>query len=183
MDLNSPAAVALIAAAVSVAGTLLTVRATVRTNHNAAVQAQFQEIIKKRVEYYPKLWKIHIHYETNWTLSARPKTREWAEQYVQALNEFNLDGGVFFSQPVYMKFFELRRYLYQAIEATPPGAEVPSELTRRIQEAVYGGPGYEPGLSTYAKDDLGSYQTASLAHGAQRETRRRFLTLRPVRRS
>ncbi|MEV7077665.1 hypothetical protein AB0N88_03770 [Streptomyces sp. NPDC093516] len=163
MVLNSPAAVALIAAVVSVAGTLLTIRATVRTNHNAAVQTQFQEIIKKRIEHYPRLWKIHIHYETNWTLSNQPKTREWAERYAQELNESNLDGGVFFSQPVYAKFFELRSYLCQAIEGTQPGAEVSDELTHKIRLSVYGGPGYGPGMSTHVKDDLGSYQSASLA--------------------
>ncbi|MCI3243150.1 hypothetical protein [Streptomyces spinosisporus] len=163
MDLNSPAAVALIAAVVSVVGTLLTVRATVQTNHNAAVQTQFQEIIKRRIEYYPKLWKIHIRYETNWTLSGQPKTREWAEQYAQELMDFNLEGGVFFSQPVYAKFYELRSDLYQAMEITQPGAEVPRDLTHKIRQSVYGGPGYGPGMSTHIKNDLGSYQSASLA--------------------
>ncbi|MFD8739861.1 hypothetical protein ACFV06_33805 [Streptomyces sp. NPDC059618] len=168
MDLNSPAVVALIAAVVSVAGTLLTVRATVRTNHNAAVQTQFQEIIKKRIECYPGLWKIHIRYETNWTLSGQPKTREWAEQYAQELMNFNLDGGVFFSQPVYIKFHELRSHLQHAVESTQPGAEVSPELTHKIRQSVYGGPGYGPGISTHLKDDLGSYQSASLARASKK---------------
>ncbi|MFJ9806835.1 hypothetical protein ACIRTB_01155 [Streptomyces sp. NPDC101158] len=168
MDLNSPAAVALVAAVVSVAGTLLTVRATMRTNHNAAVQTQFQEIIKRRIEFYPKLWKIHIHYETNWTLAGQPKTREWAEQYAQELNDFNLEGGVFFSQPVYIKFHELRSHLYLAMEVTQPGAEVSQELTHKIRQSVYGGPGYGPGMSTHVKDDLGSYQSASLARAGKK---------------
>lgn len=168
MNLNSPAAVALIAAVVSVAGTLLTVRATVRTNHNAAVQTQFQEIIKKRIECYPKLWKIHIRYETNWTLADQPKSREWAERYAQELNDFTLEGGVFFSQPVYTKFHELRTHLHQAIQTTPPGAEVSQELTYRIRHCVNGAPGYGPGLTTHLRDDLGSYQSASLTRAGRR---------------
>ncbi|WP_030771571.1 MULTISPECIES: hypothetical protein [unclassified Streptomyces] len=162
MDLNSPVVVALIAAGVSVVGTLLTVRATVRTNRNVAVQAQFQEIIKMRIECYPKLWKIHIRYETNWTLAGQAKSREWAEQYAREINDFNLEGGVFFSQPVYAKFHELRALLYQAMEATEPGAEVSQDLTNKIRQSVYGGPDHGPGLSTHINDDLGSYQSASL---------------------
>ena len=173
MELNSPAAAALIAAVVSILGTLLTVRATVHTNHNAARQAQFQEIIKKRIEYYPKLWKIHIHYETNWTLADQRKTREWAQEYVQALNDFNLEGGVFFSQDVYAKFFELRQHLYQAIEATTPGAEIPSELTSQIREIVYGTSQSGPGMSTHIKDGLGSYQHTIIQIRQPRGTRRR----------
>ncbi|MER5948276.1 hypothetical protein ABT127_19700 [Streptomyces sp. NPDC001904] len=167
MDLNSPVAVALIAASVSVVGTLLTVRAAARTNHNAAVQTQFQEIIKKRIECYPKLWEIHIRYETNWALADRPKTREWAEQYAHELNNFNLTGGVFFSQPVYVRFGELRHYLSQAVHDTPPGAEVSPELTYKIRLSVYGGPGYGDGMSTHLKDDLGSYQSVSLTQAGK----------------
>ncbi|MFI6879859.1 hypothetical protein ACIBL6_41100 [Streptomyces sp. NPDC050400] len=173
MNLDSPAAVALIAAAVSVASTLLTIRATAKTNRSAAVQTQFQEIIKKRIEHYPELWKIHIRYETNWTLAKQPKTREWAEQYVQSLNEFNLEGGVFFSQPLYLKFVELRYHLYLAIETTEPGEQVTPQLAAQIRQSVYGGPGYGPGMSTHAKADLGSYQTTSLA---QREKMRTWRT-------
>ncbi|MFJ6724780.1 hypothetical protein ACIQPQ_07640 [Streptomyces sp. NPDC091281] len=165
MNLNSPVVVALLAAVVSVVGTLLTVRAAIRTNHNAAVQAQFQEIIKKRIEFYPKLWKIHIHYETNWTLDGMPKTREWAEQYLRELSEFNLEGGVFFSQPVYERFFALRRHLHEAVEVTRPGAEVSGEVARAIRLSVYGGPGHGRGLANHVKDDLGSYQSASLVKG------------------
>ncbi|MFI2616061.1 hypothetical protein [Streptomyces sp. NPDC018584] len=162
MDLNSPVSVGLIAAVVSILGTLLTVRSTVHTNRNAATQAQFQEIIKKRIEYYPKLWKIHIHYETNWALTNQPKTREWAQEYAHALNEFNLEGGVFFSQAVYAKFCELRQLLYQAIEGTGPQAAVPSDLASRIRETVYGSPLGGAGMATHIKDDLGSYQDAVL---------------------
>lgn len=175
MDLNSPVAVAFIAAVVSVLGTLLTVRAAVRTSrnsvvqaHNAVVQAQVQEIIKKRIEFYPAFWKIPVRYETNWTLTHQDKTREWAEQYARDLNEFNLEGGVFFSQAVYEKFVELRELLHEAIDETLPGAEVPRGLTDRIRRVFYGDRIYGPGLSTVLKDDLGSYQNALLARRSDR---------------
>lgn len=165
MDVNSPVAVALIAAVVSVLATLLTNRATARTGRSA-IQTQYQEIIKKRIEFYPKLWKIMIHYETNWTLAGQPMTREWAQEYAHELNEFNLDGGVFFSQSVYAAFFQLRQHLHDAIRETQPGAEVTRDLTSRILQVTSGDVEYGPGLSTHLKNDLGSYRSVVLAqHG------------------
>jgi len=114
-----------------------------------------------RIELYPKLWRIHIEYETNWVLEEKPKTREWAELYVAALNEFNLEGGVFFSEDLYQKFRELRDKPYQAIHTTPAHCPVDESITAAIRNIVYGGRGI-PGLSTYEKDDLGSYRSVTL---------------------
>lgn len=163
MDVSSPLIAAVVAAAVSIIGTLLTVRATTHTGSMQALQDQFKKIVQKRIEFYPKLWWIHINYETNWTLNKKPKTREWAEEYVEQLNNLNLEAGIFFSQAVYLRFFELRAALYRAIEATSPGDQVTDDMTCLIRQIVYGGPKIGgPGLSSYTKDDLGSYQTAML---------------------
>lgn len=125
------------------------------SNQRAVRQAQFKDILAKRIELYPKLWRITILFETNWTNEGQPKTREWAQQYVDELNAFNLEGGLFFSQDLYTKFGELRHALYAAIEDTVPGAVVDVERTRQLRAIVYGNG--KPGLSTFLKDDLGSY--------------------------
>lgn len=155
----SPVATALIAGVVSLVVAVLTTRSASRSTTNQLLQTQFKEIIAKRIETYPKLWRVHIRYETNWTLEGKPKTREWAEEYVAALNEINLDGGLYFSQAVYAKFGELRRALYEAIASTEPGELVPG--TQEIRLIVYGRGG-QPGMSTHLKDDLGSYRHALL---------------------
>ncbi|MFF2410921.1 hypothetical protein [Streptomyces sp. NPDC058092] len=167
MNLNSAVSVALIAAVVSILGTLLTVRATTRTNRNSVVQTQIQEILKKRIELYPQIWKTCIRYEVNWEFTNQDKTREWAERYAQELNEFNLECGVFFSQAVYKKFFDLRELLHQAIDETPPGIKVSRRLVDGIRGSFYGDHVKSPGLSTLLKDDLGSYQDALLARRSE----------------
>ncbi len=162
MDASSAIVTAVIASTVSIASTLLTIRATSRANIDTSRQTQFQEIIKKRIEFYPKPWAIHIRYETDWTFSQKPKTPEWATEYLDHLAEVNREGGVFFSQAVYSKFFELRRALHRAVNETAPGEEVSQDLTAHIRDAVYGSKQAGPGMSSHLKDDLGSYRTAEL---------------------
>lgn len=58
--------------------------------------------------------------------------------YPAALNEFSLEGGVFFSPDLYSKFCELRSSLYDAIRRTEPGAVVDESLATKIRIAVYG---------------------------------------------
>jgi hypothetical protein len=124
-------------------------------------QTQLTSILAKRIEAYPKLWSIHIRYETNWTNSKKPKDRAWAEKYLSELNEFNIENGLFFSQELYEKFFDLRDSLLIAQENTPKGKLVDSNLTKKIRDIVYGDKN-SSGLSTILKDDLGSYSGAAL---------------------
>lgn len=175
MDLDSALATVLIASGVSIASTLITVRTTSRVTLDTSRQTQFQEIIKKRIEFYPKLWKIHISYETDWTLARKTKTREWAIEYLDRLAEFNREGGIFFSQAAYVKFFELRHVLHHAVDETAPGQEISPELAFRIRDAVYGSRLSGPGMSSHLKDDLGSYRAAELQNLRPRPSRRRRL--------
>ncbi len=125
-------------------------------------QNQMQSIIEKRLEAYPMLWSIHIKYETNWTFEKKNKDRDWALEYVNALNEVNVKYGLFFTQDLYQKFFELRKELYLAINgADNETLEIPEELITNIRRIVYGYNG--PGLSTIEKDDLGSYINVAVA--------------------
>lgn len=162
MNANSSLIAALVAAIVSIFGTFFTIRATSRLSRVETQQEQFKEILQKRVEFYPQLWAIHIRHETNWMIEEKPKTREWARDYLAALNEFNLTGGIFFSQEVYAKFVELRAALIEAVAKTESGNCVSSELAEIIRRIVYGDQGQGPGLSTHLKDDLGSYRAVLL---------------------
>lgn len=125
-------------------------------------QNQLQSIIEKRLEAYPKLWSIHIKYETNWTYEKKKKDKVWAEQYVKALNEVNVEYGLFFTQDLYEKFFELRKELYSAIDnADKETLKIPESQIINIRRIVYGH--NSPGLSTIEKDDLGSYINVAVA--------------------
>ena len=125
-------------------------------------QSQFEQVLTKRIEIYPKLWAIHIKFETNWVIEGRPKNRAWACNYLAALNEFNLEGGLFFSQDLYSMFHRLRSQLIKAIETTKEDQEVNEKLTKEIREFVYGKAGEYLGLSYYEKDDLGSYRAVTI---------------------
>lgn len=126
-------------------------------------QTQMLRIMEKRIEAYPKLWSIHIRYETNWAYEKKKKNKTWAQKYVEELNNFNIEYGLFFSEDLYKKFFQLRGKLYVAIEKTENEmANIDQEYIKEIREIVYGANG-EPGLSTIEKDDLGSYMNVAVA--------------------
>jgi len=163
MDAGVTAAV--VAAIAALAGVplagLLSHRSAMTTVRREVQQNQFAEILKKRIEVYPQLWHIHIFYETNWDLDQKPKTGAWAEEYRDALKELNLSIGVFFSQALYEKFYELRQELDAAARSTSADELVTQDCVERIRAIVYGGGG-RPGLSTIEKDDLGSYRSIEL---------------------
>ncbi len=120
-------------------------------------QSLFSQVLTKRLESYPKLWEINIKYETNWVIEDKPKTGAWALEYLSSLNEFNLKHGLFISQDLYSKFAELRNLLHSICENTSTEENVDNEQVRSARLLVYGSSG-NAGLSTYLKDDLGSYR-------------------------
>src|SRR5919206_3114922 len=120
MKLDPTVSAALVAGIVSVVVGLVSYISNRSAVRHEVQQGLLQDILAKRIEIYPKLWCINIHFLTNWYFEGKPMTKEWAQQYVSALNEFNLEGGLFFSEDLYRKFAELRRLLYEAIENTRP---------------------------------------------------------------
>jgi hypothetical protein len=60
-----------------------------------------------------------------------------------------------------MKFFELREALYHAITETPPGRVIDESRAKKIRNAFYGRE-RQVGLSTFLKEDLGSYTLSAL---------------------
>lgn len=174
--MDSPAFSAAIAAIVSIFVAFLTTRASSTSKQRELLQVQFKEIVEKRLEFYPKLWKILVHYETNWTIDGKPKTREWAQEYLDSINGFNLEGGIFFSESIYEKFALLRHTLRQIVEETLPGQLVSSEDITLLRFIFYGDRAmHTPGISTYLKDDLGSYQVAVLQRRNEHLTSRKRL--------
>lgn len=163
--MDSGVTAAVIAATAAVAGIplagFLSHRSAMASVRRGAQQAQINETIKKRAEVYPELWRIHIQYETNWVLDGKPKTGAWAVEYRTALNQLNLDGGVFFSQALYERFDELRRELCEAASQTPPNELVDQDRVAVIRSIVYGERG-RLGLSGIQKDDLGSYTRSEI---------------------
>jgi hypothetical protein len=151
-----------VSGAVSLAGGAISYRSAGTTVRRQLQQTQFGSVISKRIELYPRLWRIHIFYETNWALEGKRKDRAWAQAYVEELNEFNLIAGVFFSQALYEAFFALRAALYDAIKMTAEGQAVPPDQVKKIRAIVYTGIGDMPSLSTVEKDDLGSYRPVEL---------------------
>jgi hypothetical protein len=153
-----PAVIAAIVAAVAAfTGVPLAGFFAHRSTMAAARQMQFGEVLKKRIEVYPKLWRIHITYETNWVLDQKLKTGAWAQDYLNELNTLNLDAGAFFSEPLYQKFNALRTELVEAARNTRPDQQVADECVNSIRSIVYGADG--PGMATHEKNDLGSYQS------------------------
>jgi hypothetical protein len=158
---------ALVAGIVSLAGVVVSYVSNATATSRQLQQAQFNDVIAKRIELYPGLWHIIIRYETNWTLEGKPKTSDWAREYVSVLNDFNLSGGLFFSQALYERFDALRSALYRAMKDAQDG-QVRDVQAREIHDIVYGYRAPDrsgqsiPGLSTHLKDDLGSYTRAAL---------------------
>src|SRR5260370_35177827 len=104
MNLEHTLVAALVAGLVSVAVGVISYLSNRSTVRHEVRQTQFKDVVAKRIELYPGLWRIHIFYETNWNLEGKPKTREGAEHYVSSLNEVNLECGLVFSEALYTKF-------------------------------------------------------------------------------
>lgn len=124
-------------------------------------QSQLSQVLSKRVEVYPELWKVIIQFETNWTIEKKKKDGQWALDYLTALSSFNLNHGVFISQDLYGMFGRLRKKLISVCDSTTSEEIVPVSHQAEIRSIVYGVDG-QAGLSTFMKDDLGSYRGAFL---------------------
>jgi hypothetical protein len=159
--MHNPAIVAaVIAAAVSALGfivTLLTTRWQLRSKMSELEQTQLKDVLTKRMDAYPKLWCIVQTYVSNWNLTKKPRDAAWASNFLSQLNACHAEYGVFFSQPVYERFFTLRGALI-AITAKLSANQVVSNEELDSLETIYSGHKGMPGLATQLKADLGSYR-------------------------
>ena len=135
-------------------------------------QEQLTEILKKRIEVYPKLWAINLKYWHNWNLLEKTHDKIWINNWLVEFNEFNELNGVFFSQELYKKFVELRYLLIETKKILDNNDQISQEILLQINEVILGKSG--PGLSTIMKDDLGSYSGIFLQKRFGRDYKEQF---------
>jgi len=120
-------------------------------------QNQLSEIVKKRIEVYPKLWKIIITYGTEWVFEEKEYNIEWAKNYLNELREYNKEYGVFFSQEVYNSFFYLRHGLTKIIKNHKLNNTISQSECSDLYKIIINLTTMCEPLSVVMKDDLGSY--------------------------
>jgi hypothetical protein len=157
-------AAALIAAAVSVIGstlTLLRTRWQLKSKLSELEQAQLKEVIQARMKVYPELWRILQTQVSDWRMEGKLTDGAWAKKLYENLNLCHAAYGVWFSQPVYESFCEVREAASTLAKAYTPGQEVPTDAVRDL-DLIWSGRG-KPGLATRLKDDLGSYRSTLIS--------------------
>jgi hypothetical protein len=110
--MNQAIFVAVVAAGASLIAALLTFAAAysqLRVKVDELLQSQFRDIIAKRIEAYPKLWRIPQERLSDWERLQKPITDEWARALLDSLIEWHVEYGVFLSQDAYEAFSALRQ--------------------------------------------------------------------------
>ena len=160
----------LIAAFVSLAGVLVAIwqvqlkkqevekiGARLQAEAEALRQTLMRDVLARRMDAYAALWRVFITYERNWEIEQRPLTAEWANEFLTALNACNAEHGVFFSQHVYVPFFQYRQILVDIARRAHSGEPLTESAIENLRKASTIGIDNYPSLATAMKDDLGSY--------------------------
>ena len=130
---------------------------------DALRQNLMRDILAKRMLAYAALWEVFITYERNWLLEQKEFDLKWANMFLRDLNTCNAKHGVFFSQQVYVPFFEYRKRLLNLVARLQAGTSVgPVEIDSLIEISTRGLPGQMAALGTALKDDLGSYMKVAI---------------------
>lgn len=123
--------------------------------YEALKQSQFTEVLKKRIDVYPKIWGVFVDYMINWKLEGKPRNLKWANEFLTAINHCNSETGVFFSHDFYSKFAIFRDTLVEVKMRGDDGIEVTENDVRQLESMYFGSK--ETGIAATLKDDLGSY--------------------------
>lgn len=129
-------------------------------------QAQMLEVVKKRIETYPKLYEIISVYGRNWEIEGKPRDLIWASSFLKALIEHNAVSGAFFSDVIYRWYGALRSRLETLVSELQERNVTEDEMAEIYD--VIRGPKVKfcdeevqaPGLGSLIKDELGSFITA-----------------------
>ncbi len=159
--MDNKLAAALIAAAVSVVGsalTLLGARWQLKSKLSELEQTQLKEVLEARLKAYPELWRILQAQISNWRMEGKLADGYWAQKLYEDLNSCHAAYGVLFSEDVYKSFCEVREAASRLAKTYGPQQEVPAEDVLEL-DRIWSGKG-KPGLATQLKDDLGSYRAA-----------------------
>lgn len=165
--MDNPVVIAsLIGAMVAAAGLIVQVRQLnlrVRELEEQNRQDQLVEILKKRLDCYPLLWKAIIEHTVNWSYKGGSRDVYWANNFLQALDEWNLDFGIFLSRAANLKFLEMRSFLVRAVWDLGDQGEISEADFRDLYYIFVGDPVRNiRGLGTQLKNDLGGYRIAAV---------------------
>lgn len=140
--------------------------------HRAAVKLQadaealrqtlMRDVLAKRMAAYAEMWRVFITYERNWLLEAKPLDLNWARTFLLELNACNANHGVFFSEHVYVPFFEYRQRLVELFKQAERGHPITPDHVLLLTEISTTGTPQLKSLAMAMKDDLGSYRNVAL---------------------
>lgn len=136
--------------------------ATVKKLHSeleVLQQTQFTEILKKRLEVYPKIWEIVMTHTLNWQSNNKVRDYQWVKEFLEQLTACSAEVGVFFSQAVYVRYIDLENILINLEKKLSEGVKV-EEFELFMPDRIFVGENNDGGLATFLKDDLGSYRDA-----------------------
>ena len=128
-----------------------------------ARQAQAAEIVKRRADTYPELYRIISDYGRSWDLLGKPRDAAWAGEFLGELLSNNAKNGVFFSKKVYEHYGYLREFLVSVLSRFTAGESIPKEAINLSLYAIIMGKERGPdqerdaGLGSYLKNELGGY--------------------------
>lgn len=127
-------------------------------------QTQALEVLKKRLEVYPRLYGIIANYGRSWEVAGKPFNNAWAKEFRDALLACNADTGVFFSDNVYLAYGALRNKLDEVEAATRAGGVAKREHILEIYAIIRARDEWDGrGLGTFMKDDLGGFLLGAIS--------------------
>lgn len=89
---NSVTIASLVGVMVAAAGLIIRVRQLnqrVRELEEQNRQDQLIEILKRRLDCYPLLWRVIVEHTVNWPYQGKRRDVYWANNFLQALDEWN----------------------------------------------------------------------------------------------
>jgi hypothetical protein len=177
------ASMSLIVALVGVVANFLITRLQVQSKINELTQTQLKDIVAKRIEVYPELWRIAqtelsdleregklvnpgwVQDLKRWDKDAKwePDAR-WAENLLTKLMSWHQEYGVFLSQASYDAFDRLRAKTEDlAIKCNRAKRGPTIAEFQRLDQAFYQESDGKSPLATHLKNDLGSYKSPSIS--------------------
>lgn len=121
-------------------------------------QEQLQDVLRARIIAYPKLWQQIVSHTINWPYQRRSRDVRWAIEFVESVDSWNAEHGVFLSEASYVKFHEFRRSLAGIARSLDEDERLSVEEYKVLFKVFTGDRSTgEPGLATQLKLDLGSY--------------------------
>jgi len=159
--MNDTLIAAVVAAVVSVLGSGLTARWQIRTKLRELEQTQLKDVLAVRMKAYARLWSILQGQISDWRMEGKRADGEWASKLYGDLNACHARYGVFFSQPVYEAFCDVRKAAYELAVTHRPDQMVAAKAVEEL-DRIWSGQG-KPGLAAQLKDDLGSFRPTMIS--------------------